>query len=133
MAPTHRHARSSERSIVECVALFVVLTIIYALYMRGVVDAARAPIPPDLLRPLLLFCLISGAPFAALAFVDRDWHSELAAPVALTAWAVVFGYFSHTYGQLCPTECALLFLPLMLSALAAHAIGGRRHQEWPLL
>lgn len=129
MAPRHRHGRSAVRSIVECVGLFVVLTIMYAVYMRGVVDAARAPIPPDLLRPLLLFCLISSVPFAALAFVDRDWQSELAAPIAMTAWAVVFGYFSHTYGQLCPTECALLFLPLMLSALAAHAMGARRHQH----
>jgi hypothetical protein len=103
----------------------------YGVYMQSVVDAANAPVPPDLLRPLLMFCLISSAPFALLAFADRDWAAELAAPVALTAWAAVFGYFSHRYGQDCPIECALLFLPLMLSAVTAHAIGARRHRPCP--
>src|SRR5919109_3050269 len=117
------------RSISECVGLFVVLLVTYALYMQSVVDAGNATVPPDLLRPLLKFCLISGAPFAVLAFADRDWASELAAPVALSAWATVFGYFAYKYGPVVPTECALLFLPLMLSALTAHAIGARRHRE----
>ena len=115
----------------EGAGLFVVLAVVYAIYLQGLVDAADAVVRPDLTRLLAKFCLISGVPFAVLAFADRDWESEHAAPIALLAWGAAFWYFSQKYGAGCPTEFSLFFIPLVISALAAHTIGALRHRLRP--
>jgi hypothetical protein len=111
------------RTLFQSAALFVILVVIYAIYLQGIVDGTpKLRMLSDLAWPLAKFCLISGAPFAVLAFVDRDWGSEDAAPVALAAWVAVFWFFSQKYDGGCPMSFALFFLPLVLSALAAHKI-----------
>jgi hypothetical protein len=50
-----------------------------------------------------------------------------AAPVALGAWVVVFSFFALKYGWGCPPSAALLFAPLVFSALVAHTVGTLRH------
>jgi hypothetical protein len=116
------------RRMYEAAGLFVVLVVVYAIYLQGLVDAANAVVRPDLMRLLAKFCLISGVPFAVLAFADRDWESEHAAPIAFLAWGAAFWYFSQKYGAGCPAEFALFFIPLVISALAAHTIGALRHR-----
>jgi hypothetical protein len=69
------------------------------------------------------FCLIFALPFSVLAFSDKTWRSSDAAPVSLGAWAAVFLGFSFEYSDTCPMTAALLFLPLVLSALLAHVVG----------
>ncbi|HEV3216792.1 MAG TPA: hypothetical protein VGZ27_13760 [Vicinamibacterales bacterium] len=81
----------------------------------------------DVTWSLAKYCLISGAPFAVLAVVDRQWRSANAAPVALAAWVAVFWFISRKYGSNgCPLAFALFFIPLVFSALLAHRIGRLR-------
>jgi hypothetical protein len=111
------------RTVCQSAALFVVLVVIYAIYLQGIVDGTPHLVRlSDLTWPLAKFCLISGAPFGVVAFVDREWESGDAAPVAITAWAAVFWFFSQKYDGGCPMSFALFFLPLVFSALAAHKI-----------
>jgi hypothetical protein len=112
----------------QSAALLVVLIVIYGFYLNAIVTGGIAQ-PGDLLWPLAKVCLFSGAPFGVLAFIDRDWESENAAPVALLAWVAVFGLFSWKHDGGCPSVFALLFVPLVFSALIAHRIGALRHRD----
>ena len=121
-------ARFTTRTVLQSAGLFVVLVVIYAIYLRGIVEGIvsgpREIALSDLIWPLAKYCVISGAPFAALAAADREWQSESAARVAMTAWAAVFSFVSRRYGSDgCPVSFALFFIPLVFSAAAAHTIG----------
>jgi hypothetical protein len=118
------------------VVLFLIVAVIYAIYLHrllngyldGIVNGPEVDVFSDLLWPLAKLFVISGAPFAVMAFAHRDWESQDAAPVALAAWVAVFGFFSWNYGAGCPFGFALFFGPLVFSALAAHKIGGLHHR-----
>jgi hypothetical protein len=115
----------STRTVLQSAALFAVLVVVYGVYLRGAVASMAVQSEytlDELMWPLLKYGLISGAPFALLALVDPGWESEHAAPVALGAWGVAFQYVSRQSGGTCPKTFALLFIPLVLSALAAHTV-----------
>ncbi len=120
------HPTLPTRTICQSAVLFLVLVIVYGIYLHVVVTGiANGPAEitlDELMWPLAKYCLISGAPFAALASLDPAWGSENAAPVALVAWVVVFNYTSRRYGGACPTAFALFFVPLVFSALVAHTV-----------
>jgi hypothetical protein len=122
------HPTITRRTVFQSAGLFVILVVIYAIYLQGIVDGMisgpRVIALSDLMWPLAKYCLISGAPFAVLASADREWQSANAAPVALAAWVAVFWFVSRKYGsEGCPVAFALLFIPLVFSALTAHKIG----------
>jgi len=113
------------RRIVQSAGLFLVLVLVYGVYLHGAVASMAVQSEytlDELMWPLLKYGLISGAPFALLALFDPAWESEHAAPVALVAWIVAFEYISRQSGGTCPKIFALLFVPLVLSALAAHTV-----------
>ena len=120
------HPAFQTRTIVQSAALFLVLVVVYGIYLHGVVAGMASGQTEytlgELMWPLAKYCLISGAPFAVLALLDPAWGSENAAPVALVAWIVVFQYISQKSGGTCPKTFALFFVPLVVSALAAHTI-----------
>jgi uncharacterized membrane protein len=118
----------TQRKVLEYLGLFCVLTVVYAIYLQGIIHGViegRNEVQSlgPLMWPLLKFCVISALPFGALAFADETWRSSDAAPVALGAWMAVFAFFTSKYGEGCPSAAALLFLPLVFSALVAHALG----------
>jgi hypothetical protein len=125
------------RRVLQYGGLFVTLMIIYAIYLQGIIEGMieNGPdeiMPGDLVWALVKFCLISGAPFAVVAYADREWERENVAPVALAAWVAVFGYCARKYGVACPAAFALFFLPLVFSAIVAHKIGRRPIQNTAL-
>jgi hypothetical protein len=111
----------SRRRLYQYLSLFCILAVIYSIYLQGILQGSAKGNFGG--WPLAKFCLISALPFSVLAFSDKTWRSSDAAPVSLGAWAAVFLGFSFKYSDTCPMAAALLFLPLVLSALLAHVVG----------
>ena len=115
------------RKVFQYVGLFCVLAAIYSIYLRGAIEELFSD-PGDgalkaFARQLFNVCLVSGVPFAILACADLSWRSADAAPVCVIAWIAVFVGFVVKYGDACPITSFLLFVPLVVSALAGHALG----------
>jgi presenilin-like A22 family membrane protease len=78
--------------------------------------------PDSLFGPLAKLCLISALPFAVLAYSDKDWCSNDAAPVCLAAWITVCVGLSFQC-KICALGLVTVFFPFILSALLAHGFG----------
>ena len=113
----------------QSAVLFVILVVIYAVYLLALVAPPRGAMLKDVVWALAVFCLSSGAPFAVLACADDNWERKNVAPVALAAWVAVFWFISRQRGNACPVAFALLFVPLLVTALVAHKIGALHHRE----
>jgi len=109
--------------------LFFVLVVIYSIYLKGVIEGPHEVELGALAWPLARLCVISAVPFAVLACSNAPWRSSDAAPVSLVAWTAVFGGFSLKYPGQCPFAAFLLFVPLVLSALAGHTVGTLCHKQ----
>ena len=111
------------RKVFQYLGLFGVLVVIDSIYLKGLIDG-----PDEItLGALAKLCLVSALPFGVLAFFDKTWRSRDAAPIALGAWAAVFWFFTLRFGAGCPPMAALLFAPLVFSALVGHTVGTLRH------
>jgi hypothetical protein len=78
---------SGNRKTFQYLALFFFLVVIYAIYLAMHLRAIHAATESDsLFGPLAKLCLISALPFAVLAYSDKGWCSNDAAPVCVAAW-----------------------------------------------
>jgi presenilin-like A22 family membrane protease len=115
---------SSNRKTIQYLALFFFLVSIYAIYLAIHLRLIHAGTESDsLFGPLAIkLCILSALPFAVLAYSDRDWCSNDAAPVCVAAWiAVCFGFSFHC--AVCALGMTTVFFPFILSALLAHGFG----------
>jgi hypothetical protein len=115
---------SGNRKTLQYLALFCFLVSIYAIYLAILLGMIHAGTGPDsLFGPLTLkLCFISALPVAVLAYSDKDWGSNDAAPVCVAAWiAVCFGFSLRC--TLCALGMTTVFFPFILSALVAHGFG----------
>jgi presenilin-like A22 family membrane protease len=111
------------RKIFQYLALFFFLVAIYAIYLAILLTVIHAGTEPDsLFGPLTKLCLISALPFAVLAYSDKGWCSNDAAPVCLAAWITVCVGLSFRC-KICALGLAAVFFPFILSALLAHGFG----------
>ena len=117
---------SSRRKVFEYLGLFCFLSVVYAIYVSVHVSARThvpgAPPEDALVGYFVKLCLLSALPFAVLAYTDKAWDSNDAAPVCVVAWVVVCYYFSCNC-TVCAFGLVFPFLPFVLSALVAHGIG----------
>jgi presenilin-like A22 family membrane protease len=113
---------SGGRKAFQCLALFCFLVVTYAVYLAMHLRAVHAGQVDSLIGPLAKLCVISALPFAVLAYSDKAWCSNDAAPVCLAAWITVCVGFSFQC-KLCALGLALPFFPFILSALLAHGFG----------
>lgn len=114
---------SGNRKIFQYLALFCFLIVIYAIYLAIHLRAIQAGTGPDSLFGLLArLCFISALPFAFLAYSDKDWCSNDAAPVCLAAWITVCVGLSFQC-KMCALGLATVFFPFILTALLAHGFG----------
>jgi len=114
---------SGNRKVFQYFALFCFLIIIYAIYLAMHLRSVHAGAQVDsLFAPLFKLCLVSALPFAVLAYSDKEWCSNDAAPVCLAAWIAVCVGFSFQC-KLCALGLATVFFPFILSALLAHGFG----------
>jgi hypothetical protein len=115
---------SNDRKVLRCFGLFCFLLVTYAVYLAMHLRVVHtAPDQLDsLIGPLAKLCFISALPFALLAYSDKAWGSNDAAPVCLAAWITVCVGFSFQC-KICALGLALPFFPLILSALLAHGFG----------
>ncbi len=114
---------SGNRKIFQYPALFCFLVVIYAIYLAmhlGITHAGTAP--DSLFGPLAKLCLISALPFAVLAYSDKGWCSNDAAPVCLGAWITACVSLSFEC-KICALGMAAVFFPFLFSALLAHGFG----------
>ena len=128
--------------ILPSLLLFIVLFATYQYYMGwlfgAMVDSATGkssePIVKDSMLQfpaLLKFFLITGWPFAVLAFVFKDWNSTDAARVAFPTFAAVSAIELHHYGlNQCP-RVLVLSVPFLATAAIGHAIGAMRRPAKP--
>ena len=117
------------RVMFQSAVLFVILVVIYVVYLLALVAPPRGATLSDVVWALAVFCLSSGAPVAVLACADHKWERKNVAPVALAAWITVFWFISRQRSNACPAAFALLFVPLLVTALVAHKIGALHHRE----
>jgi presenilin-like A22 family membrane protease len=118
-----RARQSGNRKVVQYLALFCILVIIYAIYLAMHLRVIRAGIEPDsVFGPLAKLCLLSALPFAVLAYSDNTWCSNDAAPVCVAAWIAVCLGFSFQC-KICALGMTTIFFPFILSALLAHGFG----------
>jgi len=114
---------SGNRKVLQYLALFCFLVVIYALYLamhlRGIHAGTELN---SLFGSLAKLCLISALPFAVLAYSDEAWCSNDAGPVCLAAWITVCVGFSFQC-KICAFGLATVFFPFILSALSAHGFG----------
>jgi presenilin-like A22 family membrane protease len=114
---------SSNRKVFQYLALFCFLVVIYAIYLAMHLRLVHAGAETDsFLGTLAKLCLISALPFAALAYSDKTWCSNDAAPVCLAAWITVCVGLSFEC-KICALGLATVFFPFILSALLAHGFG----------
>lgn len=113
----------------QYLGLFCVLTVIYSIYMKGIIAGRQEVELGFSMSSLAKFCLVSAVPFGVMACSDQPWRSSDAAPVSIAAWTAVFYVFSLKYPGQCPFSAFLLFVPLVLSALLGHATGALCHQQ----
>jgi hypothetical protein len=114
----------NNRKLIQCVALFCFLVGIYAIYLAIHLRIIHVGTESDsLFGPLAIkLCFISASPFAVLAYSDRQWCSNDAAPVCVAAWITVcFGFSLHC--AVCALGLTTVFFPFILSALLAHGFG----------
>jgi hypothetical protein len=114
---------SGNRKTFQYLALFSFLVVIYAIYLAMHLRVIPATTEPDsLFGPLAKLCLISALPFAVLAYSDKGWCSNDAAPVSLAAWFTACVVLSFQC-KICALGMATVFFPFILSALLAHGFG----------
>jgi hypothetical protein len=117
---------SIRRKVFEGASLFCYLLIVYAMYLsmhfKTITNAPDQPQPDALLHSLVALCIMSALPLAVLAYCDKEWHSSDAAPVCAIAWVAVCACFSCNC-QVCAFGLAATFVPFILSAIIAHALG----------
>ncbi len=114
---------SGNRKTLQYLALFCFLVVIYAIYLAMHLRVIHAGNEPDsLFGPLAKLCLISGLPFAVLAYADKDWCSNDAGPVCLGAWIAACVGLSFQC-KVCALGVATVFFPFIFSALLAHGFG----------
>jgi presenilin-like A22 family membrane protease len=114
---------SGNRKTFQYLALFFFLVVIYAIYLAMHLRAIHAATESDsLFGPLAKLCLISALPFAVLAYSDKGWCSNDAAPVCVAAWITACVGLSFQC-KICALGLATVFFPFILSALLAHGFG----------
>ena len=115
----------TRRKVFQYVGLFCFQLVIYWIFLSMNLKLVAAC--PDGItfgdprEPLLRFWLISGLPFAWLAYSDKTWRSSDAAPVCTGAWYAVCVALSSRIS--CPMTGLYLFIPFILAALVAHGVG----------
>jgi hypothetical protein len=118
---------TTPRKLFEYLGLFCVLVVIYSIcfsgYLKFVMKAPAVIEFSDLMKPLIKYCVASALPLAAVAYFDSTWRSSDAAPVCVAAWLVSCSGLSFLCGGFCPIGAIFPFVPFVVAALAAHAIG----------
>lgn len=112
--------KSGNCKVFQFLALFCFLVVVYAIYIAIHLRMIHAG--TELLASLAKLCLISALPFAVLAYSDREWCSNDAAPVCLAAWIAACFVLSFQC-KICMVGLATVFFPFILSALLAHGLG----------
>ena len=114
---------SGDRRVFQYLGLFCFLVFTYAIYLAMHLRVIHAGSDlGSLSGPLAKLCFISALPFTVLAYSDKDWSSNDAAPVCLAAWIAVCIGFSFQC-RICVLGVAFAFFPFILSALLAHGFG----------
>jgi presenilin-like A22 family membrane protease len=115
--------KSRNRKVFQYLALFCFLVVTYAIYLALHLKVIHAGSETDsLFATLAKLCMVSAIPFAVLAFSDKEWCSNDAAPVSLAAWITVCVGLSFQC-KICMLGLATVFFPFILSALLAHGFG----------
>jgi hypothetical protein len=121
-----------QRRLFRYLSLFVFLLCVYAVGLSRYLNFVSldgkpgGPVintPLDLMPPIIWFCILSSLPFAALAGYDKNWRSGEAAPICVTAWAIVAAGFMVKLHSNCLLLVAFPFPPFIASTAAAHAVG----------
>jgi presenilin-like A22 family membrane protease len=115
---------SGNRKTFQYIALFCFLVVIYSLYLATLLRVIHLGSEPgSLFGPLAMkLSFISAVPFAVLAYSERNWSSNDAAPVCLAAWIAVCIGFSFRC-VVCALGLTTVFFPFIFSALLAHGFG----------
>jgi hypothetical protein len=66
--------------------------------------------------------LTAAFPFAVLAYAERNWTSNDAAPVCAGAWVAACALLVHKH-PMCAFGLGFIFLPFVVITLVAHGIG----------
>ena len=118
------------RKALESLGLLMILGIIYSVYLR---ELWSVPVCRDValdfsyLLVLLKFLVLTGWPFALMAFLDETWSSKDAGRVFLAAFITTNAFWMHKYHhRFCPFSFAFEIFPYVFSASVAHAIGAWR-------
>lgn len=127
---------SNRRWVLEYLGLFCFLAAVYAIYISmhfkvatGSADQAQIDAMPWF---MLKLCLLSAVPFGVLAYADKAWHSDDAAPISAGAWVAVCVAFSSQC-PVCAFGLVFPFFPFVLSALLAHGIGTLLSNQKPAI
>jgi hypothetical protein len=119
------------RKVVESVGLLLVLGIIYSVYLKALwsIPVCRVvELDAAYLLVLLKFLMLTGWPFALLAFLDDSWRSKDAGRIFLAAFLTANAYWMHKYHHsFCQYSFAFEIFPYVFSALVGHAIGAAVH------
>ena len=120
-----------QKKVLEYLALFLALTIVYSLYVKSSFDRTSCPsgtemisIDSTLMLAALKFFLITGWPIAALASLDTTWRGKDCAQVSLLAYAAANVFWIHKYGGgFCPYCVIFWLVAYTFSAGIGHGIG----------
>jgi|SRR5690348_3364717 hypothetical protein len=110
------------RKILVSLGLFFFLLLAYASFLFKFYAGPTTTDPFVNMELFLKPCLTAAFPFAILAYANKHWTSNDAAPVCAGAWLAACALLVNKH-PMCALGLGFVFLPFVVSALVAHGIG----------
>jgi hypothetical protein len=110
------------RKIFLSIGLFFFLLLVYASFLFNFFAGGIVPDPLANTGLFLKPCLTAALPFAVLAYADKHWTSNDAAPVCAGGWVAACALLVHKH-PMCALGLGFIFLPFVAATLIAHGVG----------
>ncbi|MFL6437130.1 MAG: hypothetical protein ACJ71Q_06085 [Terriglobales bacterium] len=110
------------RKIFLSIGLFFFLLLVYASFLFNFFAGGIVPDPFANTGLFLKPCVTAALPFAVLAYADKHWTSNDAAPVCAGGWVAACALLVHKH-PMCALGLGFLFLPFVVATLIAHGVG----------
>ena len=120
--------------LVQHLGLFLVISLIYASYLKGFIDYAehgnQAMDDKTFYWSVIKLICSVGWPFLVLSMLDKEWTRIDTQRVAVAAYVVCLLFWLHRYNlKACALGSMMLFVPLFFSAIASHWLGAWRSRR----
>jgi len=110
------------RKIFLSIGLFFFLLLVYASFLFNFFAGGIVPDPFANMGLFLKPCVTAALPLGVLAYADKHWTSNDAAPVCAGGWVAACALLVHKH-PMCALGLGFIFLPFIVATLIAHGVG----------